>query len=162
MILKKTMMQHTENNIREMEMLNDLLEIHAENIEIYERFKAHCAGCYFAEFIEDLMQQSHYFIWSIRSYLQQAASHSAGNGNGTVYQAWNDLRALYSVNRPPGLLAAFEYSQDTTIRAYEIALAGDVVHIDLQDMLLYQKEILIDNQKNIRRMQHPRGACTTP
>lgn len=49
-----------------MEVLHDLMEIHTENIEIYERFKVHCAGCYLAEFLEELMQQSHFFIKNIR------------------------------------------------------------------------------------------------
>ncbi len=153
-------MHHTENNIREMEVLNDLMEIHTENIEIYERFKVHCAGCYLAEFIEDLIQQSHCFIWSIRSYLQGTASGRPNTGNRAVYEVWNGLRAVYTANRPPGLLAVLEYNEDAAIRAYEIALAGDALNIGLQDILQYQKEILIDNQKNIRRMQHPWGACS--
>jgi len=140
-----------------MEALNDLIQIHADKIAIYEKCKYYCAGCYLAEFVEDLVQQGHYFIGAIRSYLSSTAAGAPDFVNRALYQTWFDIRALYSANRTPGLLAALEYNEDATIRAYEMVLTDLFPDRELRHMLQHQQEILIGNQQHIRRMQDPPG-----
>ncbi|WP_300601231.1 DUF2383 domain-containing protein [Niabella sp.] len=150
-------MHNTRNKIREMEALNDLIQIHSDKIEIYEKCKQYCAGCYLAEFVEDLVQQGHYFIWLIRSYLRKTSAARLNAVNRSVYRTWYDLRALYPVHKTTGLLTAFECNEDATIRAYEIVLADLAPDHELRQILLHQKQVLIDNQRNIRRLQDPPG-----
>ncbi|MCF3108347.1 DUF2383 domain-containing protein [Niabella sp. CC-SYL272] len=155
-------MHNTRNKIREMEALNDLIQIHADKIEIYEKCRQYCAGCYLAEFVEDLVQQGHYFIWLMSSYLRKTNAGEPDFVNRSVYRAWHELRALYAVHKTTGLLAAFEYNEDATIRAYEIVLADLAPDHELKQILHHQKQILIDNQRHIRRMQDPPGQYAYP
>ncbi|ANH81895.1 hypothetical protein A8C56_13745 [Niabella ginsenosidivorans] len=148
-------MHPTDNTIQETEALNDLLQINMDKITLYEKLKRYCAGCYLAEIIEELIQQSRSFVEVLRSCIPETAYNNPGVLSHTIYRLWNDLRALYSVNETLGLLAALEYNEDATIRAYEIVLSDLFQNDALCSLLKHQKELLLNNQKTIRLLQLP-------
>ncbi len=155
-------MHNTRNKIREMEALNDLIQIHADKIEMYEKCKQYCAGCYLAELVEDMVQQGHYFIRLMNAYLRKTNAGEPDSVNRGIYRTWLELRALYALHQTTGLLAAFEFNEDATIRAYEIVLAELVPHHELKQILQHQKQILINNQRHIRCIQDPPEQCPYP
>lgn len=145
-----------------MEALNDLIQIHTDKIEMYEKCKQYCAGCYLAEFVEDMVQQGHYCIWLMNAYLRNTNAGQPDFVNRGVYHTWLDLRALYALHKTTGLLAAFEFNEDATIRAYEIVLAELAPGHELKQLLQHQKQILINNQRHIRLIQEPPEQCLYP
>jgi uncharacterized protein (TIGR02284 family) len=133
-------MEYAEKTV---EILNDLIKIHNDRIQGYERATVETEEGrtdlkqLFTSFIGD----SHKFKLAIGTEIQTYAKdiENTTSGSGDLHRTWLNLKGFFSGNDPKSVLEECEFGEDATQKAYKTAIADEHLPAYLKELLSEQE-----------------------
>ncbi|MCH5717435.1 ferritin-like domain-containing protein [Niabella hibiscisoli] len=144
----------TSNSNKQVEVLNDLIQINNDRIAGYEKA---IEGLDDKE-NEDLKLLFRHMINNSRDY-NEALEKQIGlfngepalgtSGAGKLYRAWMELKAFVTGGDRAAVLSSCITGEETAIRAYEEAIADEELVTELQQLLLDQLSAIQQSYREI-------------
>ena len=138
--------------------LNDLVQINNDRIEGYrkaqEELKDGSDGDLKSLFSDMIKESSDYkseLSQMIGSYGGQTTQTSTVSGK--IYQAWMDLKALFTGGDRKAVLSNCEAGEDAAQRAYQMALDDEDVMAETKTLIARQKAALRQSHDRIRALR---------
>lgn len=150
------MTQNTEN----VEILNDLIEIHNDRIVGYDRAIKESTeeNADLKALFEHMIKESHECKMALATEVLVLKGETAGGttNSGKIYRVWMDVKAVFTGHDRHAILANCEKGEDAAQAAYKTALAAEDLPKYLHDMVAEQQTKLKfshDKIKMLRDMQ---------
>jgi uncharacterized protein (TIGR02284 family) len=143
---------HMENHKVDVEILNDLIEIHNDRVVGYEKAidelkeEDNDLNILFNEMI----QESHRLKAELTKevILLGAKPEEGTTASGKIYRAWMDVKTVFTGSDRETILSNCEFGEDAAQTAYRTALETEGSSIEV-------RTLLIDHQSELR-MSHDR------
>jgi uncharacterized protein (TIGR02284 family) len=135
-----------DNAEKTVEILNDLVKIHNDRIQGYERAIKETP-----EEISDLKQlftsfigDSHQFKLALATEVQSFARdiENTTSSSGDIHRTWINVKAFFTGHSPKSVLEECEFGEDATQKAYKSALQNEHLPAYLRDTLTEQEVTL--------------------
>jgi uncharacterized protein (TIGR02284 family) len=148
----------TANSNKQVEILNDLIQINNDRIAGYEKAIEGLED----EGNEDLKRLFRHLINNSLDYnetlerqigLLEGEPAIGTSGAGKLYRAWMDLKALVTGGDRAAVLGSCITGEETAIRAYQEALADEQLVTELQQLLGVQLAELQQSYQEIKALK---------
>jgi len=133
-------------NEKDIEVLNDLVQINNDRITGYEKAADESRDIdvdlrsIFARMAEESRQYKSELISLITGLGGEPASGTTASGK--IYRPWMDVKATFTGKDRHAILASCEYGEDAAQKAYKEALAEDGVSVEVREVITKQKSSL--------------------
>jgi uncharacterized protein (TIGR02284 family) len=139
------------------EVLNDLIEIHNDRIEGYEKAikELKDEDLDLKVLFTGLIGQSHQCKLELGTEVQALGKdmETSTTNRGKIYRAWMDIKAAFTGNSSHNILESCEYGEDAAQKAYADALDSEDLPAYLVDILQKQRAILADSHDEIKALR---------
>lgn len=144
---------------KQIETLNDLIQINNDRIAGYENAIAELNS----DEAADLKSLFKDMIYESRDYNEQlekmvglldGTPAEGTSGAGKIYRAWMDVKALFTGGDKKTVLSNCETGEDAAQRAYNDALAEDDLAAEVRQIIVTQKEGLLNSHNKIKALLH--------
>ncbi|MFT4094626.1 MAG: PA2169 family four-helix-bundle protein [Niabella sp.] len=148
----------TLNSKKQVEILNDLLQINNDRIVGYEHARNELSDNkdddlkeLFKRMINKSVDNNESLERLIDLYNGEPAAGTSGMGK--VYRAWMDVKALFSGGNRKAILDSCETGDAAALRAYADALYEEDLGKDVRELIIMQKEALYNDFIQIRALK---------
>jgi len=151
-----------ETNEKNVEVLNDLIEINNDRVQGYEKAAKETAAA-----DADLRSLFNDMAGESRANLAELKKHVARTGEdpsegttkrGKIYRAWMDVKAAVTGQSRKAILASCEFGEDAAQRAYASALETGDLSLEVRTLISEQKAKLRASHDKIKRMRDTQSA----
>ena len=137
------MIQHEKTD----EILNDLVKINNDRIAGYERaiYESKDLDIDLKAIFESMIRESYEYKNELSAKIGEHEGHLDDDTTtaGKIYRAWIEIKSAFTDSDRLSILAACEFTEDATQRAYEAAVATDTfLDTDTRQLILDQKNAL--------------------
>ncbi|WP_345951467.1 MULTISPECIES: PA2169 family four-helix-bundle protein [unclassified Mucilaginibacter] len=152
-------MEYTEQTV---EILNDLVKIHNDRIQGYERAIKETPEedadlkKLFTSFIGD----SHQFKLAIATEVQTYARdvENTTSSSGDIHRTWINVKAFFTGHNPKSVLEECEFGEDATQKAYKSATENEHLPAYLIDLLTEQNITLKAAHDKVKALRDAKRA----
>jgi len=145
-----------QNTTETIEVLNDLIQIHNDRIEGYEKAikETKPEDDDLKVLFATMISESHRMRIALSTEVQALGANieQGTTASGKLYRAWMDVKAAFGGNSRHAILASCERGEDAAQRAYETALEAELPSF-LQDLLVQQQEALRASHDEIKALR---------
>ena len=116
------------DNDRVVKMLNDLISTCRDSEEGYNKAAKGVASDFLREKLTDYSRQRSDFVRELQEHVQRLGAKPADepHGGGILHSGWVDLETRIRPKDDRNILIECEKGDETTVKHYEHALAGDL------------------------------------
>ena len=106
------------------EVLNDLVEINNDRAAVYQKAKEETSDTELLALFKKMADQSRQFAEELKQLIKQDGEDPATGTSlrGKIYRAWMDIKNSVKGENKRSVLAACEFEEDGTQKAYKNAL----------------------------------------
>ena len=146
-----------ENNKVDIEILNDLIEIHNDRVVGYEKAidELQEEDSDLAALFNDMIQESHRLKAELSKevILLGAKPEEGTTASGKIYRAWMDVKAVFTGRDRETILSNCEFGEDAAQTAYETALETEGLTMEIRSLLTDQQSELRTSHNRIRNLR---------
>jgi len=146
-----------ENNKVDIEILNDLIEIHNDRVVGYEKAidELQKEDSDLAALFNDMIQESHRLKAELSKevILLGAKPEEGTTASGKIYRAWMDVKAVFTGRDRETILSNCEFGEDAAQTAYETALETEGLTMEIRSLLTDQQSELRTSHNRIRNLR---------
>jgi uncharacterized protein (TIGR02284 family) len=135
-------MEYTEQTV---ETLNDLVKIHNDRIEGYEKaIKGTEEDANLKQLFTSFIGDSHKFKLALATEVQTYGKdiENTTSNSGGIHRTWLSVKAFFTGNSEKSVLEECEFGEDATQKAYKTALEDEHLPAYIKDMLTEQNVTL--------------------
>jgi len=135
-------MEYTEQTV---ETLNDLVKIHNDRIEGYEKaIKGAEDDTNLKQLFTSFIGDSHKFKLALATEVQTYGKdiENTTSNSGGIHRTWLSVKAFFTGNSEKSVLEECEFGEDATQKAYKTALDDEHLPAYIKDMLTEQNVTL--------------------
>ena len=151
-----------ETNEKNVEVLNDLIEINNDRVQGYEKAAKETASedADLRSLFNDMAAESRNYLTDLKKHVVSVGEGPAeGTTNrGKIYRAWMDVKAAVTGQSRRAILASCEFGEDAAQRAYTSALETEGLSNEVRVLITDQKAKLRASHDKIRRMRDTQSA----
>jgi uncharacterized protein (TIGR02284 family) len=132
-------MNHSEKAV---EVLNDLIKIHNDRIQGYERATVEVEDADLKQLFTSFIGDSHKFKLALGTEVQSFAKdiENTTSNSGDIHRTWLNVKAFFSGNNTTkSVLEECEFGEDATQKAYKSAIGDEGVPAYIKDILTEQE-----------------------
>jgi len=133
-----------ENTEKTVETLNDLIKIHNDRIQGYERATKEVEDTDLKTLFTNFIGDSHKFKMAIGSEIQTYAKdiENTTSSSGDIHRTWLNVKAFFTSNNTKSVLEECEFGEDATQKAYKSALDSEHLPAYIREILSSQEVVL--------------------
>jgi uncharacterized protein (TIGR02284 family) len=135
-------MEYTEQTV---ETLNDLVKIHNDRIEGYEKaIKGTEEDTNLKQLFTSFIGDSHKFKLALATEVQTYGRdiENTTSNSGGIHRTWLSVKAFFTGSSEKSVLEECEFGEDATQKAYKTALEDEHLPAYIKDMLTEQNVTL--------------------
>jgi uncharacterized protein (TIGR02284 family) len=146
-----------ENTQATIETLNDLVQLHNDRIEGYQRaigdLKEEDSDLKYV--FTNLIGESHQFKLEIATEIAAVGKdiETGTTASGKIYRAWMDLKNAFTGHSKKSVLEECEFGEDAIKKAYETAIAEENLPAFIKDILSKHLPILQAAHDKIKELR---------
>lgn len=146
-----------ENNSVDIEILNDLIEIHNDRVVGYEKAidELREEDNDLATFFNEMIQESHRLKAELSKevILLGAKPEEGTTASGKIYRAWMDVKTAFTGHDRETILSNCEFGEDAAQTAYKTALETEGLSMEIRSLLTDQQSELRSSHNRIRDLR---------
>jgi uncharacterized protein (TIGR02284 family) len=139
------------------DILNDLIQIHNDRINGYEKAvkELHEENIDLSEVFLLMITESRKMKSALVSEVQvlHGEPEQGTTATGKIYRAWMDFKSMFSGHDRHSLLSNCEYGEDATQKAYGEALESDHLPVYIRQMIYEQRQGLKVSHNEIKELR---------
>ena len=151
-----------ETNEKDIEVLNDLVEINNDRVKGYEKAVAETAeeDADLRDLFIDMANESKGYLAELKSQVEKRGEDPAKGttARGKIYRVWMDVKAVVSGHNRKAILASCEFGEDAAQRAYNMGLDEEGLSTEVRTLLTEQKAKLRRSHDRIKAMRDTQSA----
>lgn len=134
-------MNHSEKAV---EVLNDLIKIHNDRIQGYERATVEVEDADLKQLFTSFIGDSHKFKLALATEVQTFHKdiENTTSSSGDIHRTWLNVKAFFSGHTTKSVLEECEFGEDATQKAYKSAIEDEGVSAYIKDILTEQEVTL--------------------
>jgi uncharacterized protein (TIGR02284 family) len=131
-------MNHSEKAV---EVLNDLVKIHNDRIQGYERATVEVDDADLKQLFTSFIGDSHKFKLALATEVQTFHKdiENTTSNSGDIHRTWLNVKAFFSGHTTKSVLEECEFGEDATQKAYRSAIEDEGVPAYIKDILTEQE-----------------------
>ncbi|CAM3829999.1 PA2169 family four-helix-bundle protein [Mucilaginibacter galii] len=132
------------NSEKSVEVLNDLIKIHNDRIQGYERATVEVEDADLKQLFTSFIGDSHKFKLALATEVQTFHKdiENTTSSSGDIHRTWLNVKAFFSGHTPKSVLEECEFGEDATQKAYKSAIEDEGVPAYIKDILTEQEVTL--------------------
>ena len=129
------------NSEKAVEVLNDLVKIHNDRIQGYERATVEVEDADLKQLFTSFIGDSHKFKLALASEVQTFHKdiENTTSSSGDIHRTWLNVKAFFSGHSTKSVLEECEFGEDATQKAYKSAIEDEGVPAYIKDILTEQE-----------------------
>jgi uncharacterized protein (TIGR02284 family) len=129
------------NSEKAVEVLNDLVKIHNDRIQGYERATVEVEDADLKQLFTSFIGDSHKFKLALAAEVQTYHKdiENTTSSSGDIHRTWLNVKAFFSGHTTKSVLEECEFGEDATQKAYKSAIEDEGVPAYIKDMLIEQE-----------------------
>lgn len=139
------------------EVLNDLVQIHNDRIEGYERAIKELSDedADLKELFTDMIGESHSMKMALGTEIQALGGDidTGTTARGKIYRAWMDIKAVFTGHDRHTVLVNCEFGEDAAQKAYDSAIASEGLPAYVRELITDQKQGLRVSHDEIKSLR---------
>lgn len=146
-----------DTNNESVEILNDLVQINNDRIKGYikaiENLKNEDEDL--KPLFLSMIDESRTCKMALSNELNvlKADTDTGTTNSGKLYRAWMDVKAVFTGHDRKSILENCEFGEDAAQKAYEAAINDDALPHHLKNMILEQKNMLLESHDEIKMLR---------
>jgi len=132
------------NSEKAVEVLNDLIKIHNDRIQGYERATVEVEDADLKQLFTSFIGDSHKFKLALATEVQTFHKdiENTTSSSGDIHRTWLNVKAFFSGHTAKSVLEECEFGEDATQKAYKSAIEDEGVPAYIKDILTEQEVTL--------------------
>jgi len=129
------------NSEKAVEVLNDLVKIHNDRIQGYERATVEVEDADLKQLFTSFIGDSHKFKLALATEVQTFHKdiENTTSSSGDIHRTWLNVKAFFSGHTTKSVLEECEFGEDATQKAYKSAIEDEAVPAYIKDILTEQE-----------------------
>jgi len=129
------------NSEKAVEVLNDLVKIHNDRIQGYERATVEVEDADLKQLFTSFIGDSHKFKLALATEVQTFHKdiENTTSSSGDIHRTWLNVKAFFSGHTTKSVLEECEFGEDATQKAYKSAIEDEGVPAYIKDILTEQE-----------------------
>ncbi|MXV52575.1 PA2169 family four-helix-bundle protein [Pedobacter sp. HMF7647] len=142
---------------KSIETLNDLVQIHNDRIEGYERAIRETGddNADLKTIFTEMIRESHQYKNELGTEIQASGEDmdTDTTTSGKIYRAWMDVKAAFTGHDRKSILANCEFGEDAAQKAYKSALDDDDLTANFRELVSRQQQQLKQSHDKIKALR---------
>lgn len=129
------------NSEKAVEVLNDLIKIHNDRIQGYERATVEVEDADLKQLFTSFIGDSHKFKLALATEVQTFHKdiENTTSSSGDIHRTWLNVKAFFSGHSTKSVLEECEFGEDATQKSYKSAIEDEGVPAYIKDILTGQE-----------------------